>query len=93
MALALSSCSASRPIELPLTRSLPPEPGFAQQVHVAHGENEDPLIAAGRERAARARANDTILCFVTWYRQVRASFGAEQAERGAAPALTTCKGK
>lgn len=92
-ALALSSCAQSGPIEVPLTRSLPPEPSFAQQVHVAHSENEDPLIAAGRERAGRARANEQLKCFTAWYRQVRADFGSEQAERGSSTALQNCTGK
>lgn len=92
-ALVLSGCGTSRQISAELQRELPAEPAFAKKVRVSHTEDEDPLLAAGRERAGRARANDVIVCFVEWYRQVKADYGADKTERSASSALHSCEEK
>lgn len=63
------------------------------QSHVGHTEGEDPLTAAGRERAGRARANNVIVCFVEWYGRVKADYGADKTETSAGKALQSCEEK
>lgn len=93
MLMACAGCSTSPPAEL-VTRTLPEAPAFAQPVLVAKPRlGEDTLLIAARERAGRAKANQTITCFVDWYRAVKDTYGASEAERQANSALQFCKDK
>lgn len=87
--LALSGCAKSPPISA-VTRDLPIEPAFAREVHVTPRAEDDELTAAGRERAGRQQANDIIVCFVDWYRRVRATYGQNPAESQAGDIAGRC---
>lgn len=71
--------------------TLPEVPGFAQPVTVTHKRTDDELVVAARERAGRARANDIIVCFVEWYRRVKATAGNVQAEATSADIAKRCE--
>lgn len=86
---ALSGCAGSHPTSQ-AKRELPPEPAFASEVHVVPRAEDDEIVAAGRERAGRQRANDIIVCFVAWYRGVRATYGQAPAEAQAAEIAQRC---
>lgn len=92
MLMACAGCSTSPPAE-PLVRVLPEIPGFAQPVLLPLPRlGDDTLLIAARERAGRAKANQTITCFVEWYRAVKDTYGATKAEAEANSALQFCKG-
>lgn len=88
--LALTGCGKSLPTSVGITRELPVEPAFAAPVHVKPNPADREIVAAGRERAGRAKANDIIVCFVAWYRQVRATYGAAAAEAQASEISQDC---
>lgn len=91
-AVFLSGCTNQSTFSS-LTRELPPPPTFARKVEVNHKIGERLLTAAGRERAGRAKANQTITCFVDWYAKVRADYGAQHTERAASAARQNCQEK
>lgn len=86
----MSGCAGSHPTSGPVSRELPVEPAFAREVHVTHKEGDDLLVIAGRERAGRQRANDVIVCFVEWYRDVRHTYGPEIANAKASEINKRC---
>lgn len=93
MLMACAGCSTSPPAE-PLARTLPEVPAFAQPALVSQPRlGEDTLLIAARERAGRATANQTIACFVEWYRAVKDTYGATKADQQASAALQFCKEK
>lgn len=89
--MALAGCAASAPTRPALKRSLPPPPAFAKRVRVSTPKvGEDVELVAARERAGRAKANDTIACFTDWYAMVRATYGQDVADQYGGEAKTDC---
>lgn len=68
------ACAQSVAVQAP--RQLPAAPDFARPVSVPEPrEGESAIVIAARERAGRQRANGIIRGVVTWYEQVRSSYG------------------